>query len=259
MSRSVLKIQESGGILTLRLNRPEKRNALNAEMVDALHRALQEAGTRSSVRVILLRGEGSDFCAGADLAELERITALGDDENFADAMRLGDLLLLMRRHPHPIVAAVQGRALAGGCGLATACDLILASESAELGYPEVRLGFVPAMVMAILRQKVGEGTAFEMVSLGRRISAREAHRMGLVNQVFPPEEFESGVQALLKELAERPPEAITLTKGLLYEQADLTLADGVRRGAEVNVEARRSEACQAGVRAFLQGRRSGLG
>jgi methylglutaconyl-CoA hydratase len=256
VSQAPLKIQESGGILTLRLNRPEKRNALNADMVDALHGAFQEAETRASVRVILLRGEGSDFCAGADLAELERITALGDEENLADAMRLGDLLLLMRRHPRPIVASVQGRALAGGCGLATACDLILASESAELGYPEVRLGFVPAMVMAILRQKVGEGRAFELVSLGRRISAREAHRMGLVNQVFPPEEFETAVQALLEDLAKRPPEALTLTKGLLYEQADLTLADGVRRGAEVNVEARRSEACQAGVRAFLQGRRS---
>ncbi|MCJ7628145.1 MAG: enoyl-CoA hydratase/isomerase family protein, partial [Longimicrobiales bacterium] len=180
MNAGVLRVEADGGILRLWLNRPEKRNALNAALVEALAGALQDAGSRSDIRVILLQGEGPDFCAGADLADLERITAMGEEASLADAQRLGSLLLQMRRHPRPIVAAVHGRALAGGCGLATACDLILASEEAEFGYPEVRLGFVPAMVMAILREKLTEGRAFELVTLGSPIPAAEALRIGLV-------------------------------------------------------------------------------
>ena len=255
MSSDVLRVVEEEGILTLWLNRPEKRNALNGPLVDALAEALQEAEDRGEVRVIVLRGEGPDFCAGADLAELERVTAMGEEASLADAQRLGALLLQMRRHPRPIVAAVHGKALAGGCGLATACDLILASAEAELGYPEVHLGFVPAMVMAILRKKLTEGRAFELVALGNRIPASEALRIGLVNRVFPAEGFVEGVDAFVRELAKRPPEALTLTKNLLYELADLSVEEGVQRGAEVNVEARQTEACRDGVQAFLAKRK----
>jgi methylglutaconyl-CoA hydratase len=223
--------------------------------VDALAEALQDAEARSEVRVIVLRGEGPDFCAGADLVELERVTAMGEGASLADAQRLGSLLLQMRRHPRPIVAAVQGKALAGGCGLATACDLILASAEAEFGYPEVHLGFVPAMVMAILRKRLTEGRAFELVALGNRIPASEALRIGLVNRILPTEGFVEGVDAFVRELAKRPPEALTLTKDLLYELADLSVEEGIQRGAEVNVEARQTEACRDGVQAFLAKRK----
>ncbi len=257
MADAVLRVTESAGVLTLCLNRPEKRNALNGALVEALAEALERAEERDEVRVVVLRGEGTDFCAGADLQELERVTEKGAEASLADARRLGALLLQMRRHPRPIVAAVHGRALAGGCGLATACDLILAREGAELGYPEVHLGFVPAMVMAILRLKLGESRAFELVTLGQRIPASEAYRMGLVNRVLPAETFLPDVERYATELARRPPSALALTKGLLYELADLSVADGVLRGAEVNVEARMTEACRAGVREFLAKRRSG--
>jgi len=251
----LLRAVEEEGILTLWLNRPEKRNALNAALVEALAGALQDAENQGEVRVILLRGEGPDFCAGADLAELERVTTEGPEASLADAKRLGELLLLMRRHPRPIVAAVHGRALAGGCGLATGCDIVLASEEAEFGYPEVHLGFVPAMVMAILRKKLTEGRAFELVAMGHRISAAEAHRMGLVNRVFPANRFEEGIGTFVSDLAKRPPEALALTKSLLYELADLSVQGGIHRGAEVNVEARQTEACRAGVQAFLAKRK----
>ena len=257
MNTDVLRVEEAEGILTLRMNRPEKRNALNADLVAALTDALTEARSRPDLRVILLRGEGPDFCAGADLSDLERIAAMGDEASLADAERLGALLIEMRRNPRPIVAAVHGRALAGGCGLATACDLVLAGEDAQFGYPEVHLGFVPAMVMAILRHKVGEGIAFELVTMGVRIEASEARRIGLVNRVFPASEFEAGVAAFVEDLARRPPEAVTLTKGLLYELADLSFEEGIRRGAEVNVEARKTDACRAGVEAFLARRKGG--
>jgi methylglutaconyl-CoA hydratase len=257
MSPEILKVREDGGILTLLMNRPEKRNALSGALVEALSVALAEARDREEVRVILLRGAGPDFCAGADLKELEGMLDQTPEAGLEDARRLGALLLAMRRHPKPIVAVVHGRALAGGCGLATACDLVLAREDAELGYPEVHLGFVPAMVMAILRQKVTEGRAFELVMLGQRIPAREAHRIGLVNRLIPPEDFEEGVSAFAAEIARKPASALALTKGLLYEQADLPVAEGIERGAQVNVEARRTEACRDGIRSFLKKTRGG--
>jgi methylglutaconyl-CoA hydratase len=257
MNPEVLKVHEKGGILTLVLNRPEKRNALSGALVEALALALEEARDREEVRVILVRGSGPDFCAGADLEELEGMLDQSPEEGLADARRLGALLLAMRRHPKPIVAVIHGRALAGGCGLATACDLVLAREDAELGYPEVHLGFVPAMVMAILRRKITEGRAFELVTLGRRIPAREAHRIGLVNRVIPRDGFEDAVSSFAAEIAEKPASALTLTKGLLYEQADLPVEEGIERGARVNVEARRTEACREGVRSFLARKREG--
>ena len=133
--------------------------------------------------------------------------------------------------------------------------MVLASEEAEFGYPEVHLGFVPAMVMAILRKKVTEGVAFELVMGGRRITAAQALGLGLVNRVFPERDFDREVRTFAEELATRPPEAVALTKGLLYELADLSVEEGIRRGAEVNVQARETEACRAGVRAFLAKRR----
>ncbi len=256
MSGDILLSQEKEGVLTLRLNRPAKRNALNGALVEALSKAFLEAEEAEDVRVIVLRGEGSDFCAGADLAELERVSEVGDEANLEDARRLGRLLLQMRRLPRPVVGVVHGRALAGGCGLATACDLVLAREDSQLGYPEVHLGFVPAMVMAILRKKLTEGRAFELVALGERISAQEAHRIGLVNRVLPADGFDAAVAAFIRGLAAIPSSALSLTKGLLYEQADLSVADGVERGAQVNVEARRTEACREGVREFLAGKKS---
>src|SRR5690606_12989405 len=149
----------------------------------------------ADVRVLLLRGAGRDFCAGADLAALHRIAQGGGPiENLQDATSLGQLFISMRRCRCIIVGAVQGNAIAGGAGLATACDIILAADAAVFGYPEVNLGFVPAMVMALLRRTLGEKLALELVVRGERISAAEAARIGLVNRVFPAEHFDTAVE-----------------------------------------------------------------
>jgi methylglutaconyl-CoA hydratase len=247
-----LLLQVEDGIARLTLNRPEKRNALSGELVQALTEALADTAADRSVRLILLTGAGKDFCSGADLAELEKMTGMGPDASLADARRMGEMFLAMRRHPRPVVAAVRGRALAGGCGLATACDLILAEEGAEFGFPEVHLGFVPAMVMTLLRRKVSEGRAFELAVRGHRVGAEEARELGLVNRVFPADGFDGEVEEYVTDLARRPASALELTKGLLHELDDLSVEAGIARGAEVNVEARLTEACQAGVRAFLE-------
>ncbi len=256
MADQLLLSEKSDGVLTLTLNRPEKRNALNAGVVDALTRALVDASEDGDVAVILLRAAGTDFCAGADLAEMEAMAGESDPvANLADAQKLGELLVLMRRHSKPIIAAVHGRALAGGAGLATACDLVLAREDAVFGYPEVHLGFVPAMVMALLRRAVGEKVAFELVTRGERIDAATARELRLVNRVIPEDEWDRAVAEYAAELATRSKSALSLIKRLLYGMDGLSFEEAIARGAEVNALARLTPDVREGLQQFLEGSR----
>ena len=247
------------GVLHLELNRPDKRNALNGELVAALTDALFWSARDPRVRVVVLSGAGDDFCSGADLSELERIAELGAEPSLEDARALAALFQAIRMHPRPVVAAVRGRALAGGAGLAAACDLIVADKGAVFGFPEVHLGFVPAMVMTYLRRKVPEGVAFQLSVRGERIQADEAHRLGLVNVILPGEDFLGEALAWSAVMAALPPSAVALTKDLFYGLDGMTVADGVARGAEVNTLARLTDACRTGVRAFLARSRSRSG
>ena len=243
------------GVAEVVLSRPEKRNALDDRSIADLKSAFARLAEDDGVRVLLLRGAGKDFCAGVDLSQLERIAAqAGPLENLADAASLGELFLLMRRLPKPIVAAVHGHAFAGGAGLASACDLVLAAEDAVFGYPEVHLGFVPAMVMALLRRTSSEKVAFELAARGDRISAEEARAFGLVNRVFAPETLQTDAREYARELARRSPAALRLIKGLLYGMDGMAFDQAIARGAEVNALARMTEDCRAGVREFLESR-----
>src|SRR5215207_7305012 len=168
-------------VARITLNRPEKRNALNDAVIAGIKEGLRKASVDENVRVVVINGAGKDFCSGADLSALQKIGGASVAENSEDARSLLELFLLIRQLSVPVVAAVTGRALAGGCGLASACDLVLASASARFGYPEVKMGFVPAMVMAILRRNVSEKRAFELITRGEEISANEAKEIGLVN------------------------------------------------------------------------------
>lgn len=244
------------GVATITLARPEKRNALDDATVAELAAAFRRVGEDDASRVALLRGEGPDFCAGADLAQLERIAAgAGPLENLDDAASLGDLFILMRRLEKPIIAAAHGHVYAGGAGLATACDLVVASEGAVFGYPEVQLGFVPAMVMALLRRTVTEKIAFELVARGDRIDAAEAQRIGLVNRVYADATFEEDAREYARELAARPTSALRLIKRLLYGIDGAAFEAAIARGEEINVLARATEETRAGVQRFLERRR----
>lgn len=246
------------GVAVVTLNRPDKRNALDDRTVAELDHALAGFDEDDDVRVVLLRGAGPDFCAGADLAQLEKVAAgAGPLENLADARRLGALLIRMRRARMPIVAAVHGHAFAGGAGLASACDLVLASESARFGYPEVKLGFVPAMVMALLRRAVGEKVAFELVTSGEPIDAARARELGLVNRVLPDDGFEAASLEYVRELAGRSASAVQLSKRLLYGMDGLSFEEAIGRGAEINVLARMTPDTRDGVRAFLEKKKGG--
>ena len=235
------------------LNRPAKRNALNEALVSALKEALRKAAAEEAVRVAVITGAGQDFCSGADLEVLGKISEASVSENAEDARSLIELFALIRQVPVPVVAAVRGKALAGGCGLATACDLVLAASSTRFGYPEVKIGFVPAMVMAILRRNVSEKRAFELITRGAEISANEAREMGLVNHVFSDEEFEDNVDAYARGFEKVSRSAVALTKSLLYQIDGMAFAEALETGADVNVIARMTEDCQKGIAGFLKG------
>jgi len=238
-------------VARITLNRPEKRNALNDAIIGGLKKALRKADSDESVRVIVISGAGKDFCSGADLSSLQKISQASVSENVDDARALMELFTLIREVQVPVVAAVHGRALAGGCGLACACDLIVASRSARFGYPEVKIGFVPAMVMAILRRNVSEKRAFELVTRGAEIYADEAMQIGLVNKVFNDDSFTADVDAYVSVFATMSRSAIALTKRLLYQMDGMALREALESGVDVNVIARMSEDCQKGISAFL--------
>lgn len=249
-------VDGKAGIARIILNRPERRNALNTGMVTELMDSLALADADDRIRVVALSGAGPDFCAGADLEEIREAVEQGILASLVDAEALGELFLLLRRMDTPVIAVVHGRALAGGCGLATACDMVLAASDARFGYPEVRLGFVPAMVMAILRRSVGEKRAFELISLGETIEAEVAESIGLVNRVFPAENFEAEVDGFLRELSSRSASAVSLGKRLLYQIDGASFEAAIRTGAQVNALARLTDDCQDGIDTFLERRGS---
>jgi methylglutaconyl-CoA hydratase len=240
------------GILTLTLNRPDKRNALDTATVKELRDALDQAELDSRVRVVALAGAGKDFCAGADLDELLASADHAPEDNERAAAFLGGLFTRMRALPRPVVGVVHGRALAGGAGLATACDLVIASENAQFGYPEVQRGFVPAMVMAMLRRAAGEKRAFDLVATGRLLTAREALEIGLVSRIVPQAELATASQALLADLTQRSASALALVKRLFYELDGRGFEEGIALGARINALARAHPDFRAAIAAFLE-------
>jgi methylglutaconyl-CoA hydratase len=241
----------AGGVARITLNRPEKRNAITGEMIAALREVFERAAQDSTVRLLLIRGAGKDFCAGLDVSELLK-SAADEQASIAAARQLGDLYIAMRRHPKPILAAVQGRALAGGAGIATASDLILAAESAQFGYPEVNLGFVPAIVTTMLRRAVNERQAIELALTGEPVSAPRAYAIGLINRVIPDPEFDAGVERYVAALAEKSATAMSLSKRLLYETDGMTFEASIEAGVQANVQARMTDDFKRGVERFLK-------
>lgn len=240
-----------GGILTVTLNRPEQHNALDAAMIEALIAILDRADIDAEVRVVAVRGAGRDFCSGLDLRELLASADKSVVDNRHAALRFGEVFLKMRRLPKPIIAVVQGRALAGGCGLATGCDLVLAAQSAQFAYPEVHRGFVPALVLTLLRRTVGEKVAFDLAATGRVLSASDAAVHGLVSRVYDDAEFPARVDEVLRALAATSTTALALTKQQFYQLDGLSLDAGLDLGADVNAISRTTPDFRAALEEFL--------
>jgi methylglutaconyl-CoA hydratase len=243
---------EHGFYNALTLHRPEKRNALNDELIADLKEALGEADQNEELRAIIIRGSGPDFCSGADLEALQKIATASYEENLADAQNLADLFTLIRKVRIPVIAAVHGRALAGGAGLATACDLVIATETARFGYPEVKIGFVPAIVTAFLRRNVSEKRAFELVTQGFEFTAQQAHEFGLVNKIVSDEKFDEEIFEYISVYEKVSRSAVMLSKELLYRTDGLNFDAAIKAGVEANAKARMTDDCKEGLAKFLK-------
>jgi methylglutaconyl-CoA hydratase len=242
-----IRLLRDGAVGRIILARPERRNALDRQTADELFAALAQFESDPACRVIHLGAEGEDFCTGADLEALARDAGAGSDAHRADAEALGRVLLAIRALMKPVVCTVRGRAVAGGAGLAIACDLVLAHEGAEFGFPEVRLGFVPAMLMTMLRRTVGEKHAADLVLTGRIISADEADHIGMVSRVVPAASFDDDINGTLEQISRSPATSLALTKWLFYKLDALSFEDGIAAGVVTNVEARATDDFKAGL------------
>ncbi len=234
------------------LNRPEKRNALSHQLVAELKAAFTSAEEDDHVKVIVLRAEGEAFCAGADLAYLQQLQKFSFEENLADSNHLKELFVRIYLCKKVVIAQVQGHALAGGCGLATVCDFVYSVPEAKFGYTEVKIGFIPAIVMVFLLRKMGEQRAKQLLLTGDLIKAEEALAMGLVNRVVSKETLATEVARFAQKLIEsNSAQSLMLTKQMIAQVQSIPLENALNYAAEMNAQARATADCQKGIAAFL--------
>jgi len=234
----VLLSQMRGSVRILTMNRPDKLNALNGELTTALLEALQGASTDDAVRAIVITGAGRAFCAGADTSEFLVLTPDHADAVAARADLTMRLHMAFPANNKPIVAAARGHAVGGGAGLCLACDLVVASPTLKLGYPETKHNIVAALVMTGLVRQLGPKRAFELVSLGASLTADQALALNLVNRVVPDDKLLDEAAALAEQLAKVDPNAMRATKQLFYKVAEMPYEDAMRAGRDLNIKMR---------------------
>lgn len=234
------------------LNRPDKKNALSFELVKDLKDALARAEQDDNVKVIVLKANGDAFCAGADLGYLQKLQSFTHEENLADSNHLKELFQQIYTLGKVIIAQVQGHALAGGCGLATVCDFSFAVPEAKFGYTEVRIGFIPAIVMVFLLRKIGEGKARQLLLSGEVIKAEEALALGLINKIVSREKLEDEVLMFAQSLiTSNSANSMMLTKKMIAEVQSMSMEEALSFASNANASARASEDCKRGIAAFL--------
>ncbi len=249
---SLVNVVGHGDWVEVILNRPEKRNALSPQLVQELKQAVDGVKEDDAIKAVVFAGEGKAFSAGADLAYLQELSQFSDEQNRADVAALTELFQAIYELPQITIARVHGAALAGGCGLVTLMDFVIAAQSAVFGYTEVRIGFVPALVANYLLRKVTGSVASELLLSGKIYSAVEAQQKGLVHQVVADEELVSTVETFVENLlSQNSFQAMALTKQLLRAIEDVPLPKGLQIAGEVNVKARKTADCQRGLAAFL--------
>jgi methylglutaconyl-CoA hydratase len=251
---ATLTLALDGPIATVTLNRPDKRNAISYELIEEIHHALHEV-QKSQTCILILTGAGAAFCSGMDLDNLREITRHTEEENLADSGRMAHMFRALYDFPKVTIAAVNGAAIAGGCGLATLCDFTLASSVAKFGYTEVRIGFIPAIVSTFLLRQVGDKQARDLLLTGRVIDAEEAYRMGLVNEVVQPENLLARASELAQTLAANSPASLLATKRLLTAYSHVELDRQVAEAVDENARIRTTHDFREGVSAFLEKRK----
>ncbi len=249
-----LLIHSESGIQTITLNRPHKRNALNPELIEELAMALYDA-ENCECGVVILTGAGPAFCAGLDLEHLKTLEAHTHEENRRDSENVAHVLRTLYDFPKPVIAAVNGPAIAGGMGLATIPDFTLAVPEAKFGYTEVRIGFVPAIVASFLLRQIGEKRTRELLLTGKIIKAQDAMDLGLVTQIVPADDLLQSAQALAQGLLQNSPQAMMAVKRLLAKHARRRLDEEIEDAILANATQRSTEDFKEGIRSFLEHRR----
>lgn len=254
MDFKTVQYEESQGIATITLNRPEKRNAISYELIADLLAALKVA-EKSETQVLILAANGKAFCAGMDLENLKQLIGRTNEQNLKDSETIAQLFRGIYDFPKPTIAAVNGAAIAGGTGLVTVCDFALAVPDASFGYTEVRIGFIPAVVSSFLMASIGEKRTRDLLLTGRIFSAEEAHQLGLVNEVVSPEELMKKARELAARLMENSPASVRATKRLLgnytRERLDRQIPEAIRENAAI----RQTADFKEGVSSFLEKRK----
>lgn len=249
-----IDVQSAKGVQTLTLNRPEKRNALSPELIDELTQVLNDTA-ECDCGVVILTGAGSAFCAGLDMEQLETMHARTPEQHRRDSVNMARVLRTLYEFPKPVIAAVNGPAIAGGMGLATLCDFTYAVPDARFGFTEVRVGFIPAIVASFLMRQVGEKRTRELLLSGRVLKAEEAARLGLVTRIVQPEELMAEAHSLAQSLLLNSPQAMRAVKQLISGHIAPQLDDEIEDAIAANAQQRSTEDFREGVRAFLEHRR----
>ena len=250
---STLTLTYEGPLALITLNRPEKRNAISYELINDVLRALGEVES-SAAQILILGGSGKAFCSGMDLDNLRSITARTAEENRADSATMARLFRTLYEFPKVTIAAVNGPAIAGGCGLATLCDFTIASTEAKFGYTEVRIGFVPAIVSTFLLRQVGEKQARDLLLTGRIMGAEEALRLGLVSEVVAPDRLQERARELAGSLLQNSPASLLATKRLLSSFSAGDLDRQISAAVDENARIRTTDDFREGVTSFLEKR-----
>ncbi|MEZ5013235.1 MAG: enoyl-CoA hydratase-related protein [Chitinophagales bacterium] len=253
MSEQYLEIHVDNKVGHIILNRPEKRNAFNAELISAMQHAFDAALENADIKVVVLKAHGDVFSAGADLAYLQELQNNSFEENLADSERLATLYKTIFTFPKPVIAQVQGHAIAGGCGLASVCDICYAVPEAKFGYTEVNIGFVPALVTVFLLRKLSDTHVRDLVLTGKLIPADEAARIGLITRVVDADKLQAEVDVLCQQIVEGVSrKSMSVTKELLHTLRDAHLDEELKIAARFNATMRETEDCKKGIASFLE-------
>jgi len=253
MTYQTLELQVETGVATISLNRPDKRNAISYQLIDDLLAALAVA-EKSPALVLILTGAGKAFCSGMDLEDLKSLIGRTPEQNRQDSATMARLFRAVYEMPKPTIAAVNGAAIAGGCGLATLCDFTLAVPEAKFGYTEVRIGFVPAIVSTFLLRQIGEKQARDLLLTGRIIDANEAYRLGLINEIVASDKLLLRARELANQLMENSPASLACTKRLLTSYARRELDLQIEAAIGENAAIRSTADFKEGVSSFLEKR-----
>lgn len=250
-----IKFEVKDKIAHITLNRPEVRNAFNWKMIEELFSIFDTIESDKDIRLVILTGEGTCFCAGADLNWMKDVMKESFEENYRESLKLAELFYNIYSLPKPVLGKVNGPAIGGGTGFVSVCDISVASEKAQFSFSEVRIGLVPSDISPFMIRKCGEGSIREYFLTGRRLKPEDALRIGLVNRVVPEKELDAAVQEIADELLKGSPNALRVCKELL-EKVPLQPFDKVKElTADILARLRKSEEAQEGMKAFLEKRK----